>query len=164
MVGAARAVPVAVDQIRIGIEVAEELVRERQLPRVALDLLPVFYDFGAGDDDVFAGSGLVDDSFRVGLAAAGRGNALAIDAFVHGDDVARLGQPGRGRDRAEHVRLGPVSSVVAAHGDMELRRREGGWHKGKGREHGERTCDRNFAVHEIPCLFSNFSSAALRRE
>ena len=46
--------PVAVDQIAVGIELAEELVGQRQFPGVAGDFLPAFGRLGAGDDDRFA--------------------------------------------------------------------------------------------------------------
>ena len=42
--------------------------------------------------DLLAGRGLIDDAFRVGLAAARRIDPFAVDAFMHGDDIARLGQ------------------------------------------------------------------------
>ena len=45
--------------------------------------------------------GLIDDALRLGRAAARRIDALAIDAFVDGDDIARLRQVRGALDRAD---------------------------------------------------------------
>ena len=82
--------PVAVDEVAVGIEAAEERIGEGHFPDIALNLHPVLDDFRALDLDLLAGRGLIDDAFGVGLAAARRADALAVDAFMDGDDIARL--------------------------------------------------------------------------
>ena len=126
--------PVAADQVAVGIEAAEERIGQRHFPDVVLDLHPVLDDFRAFDLDLLAGRRLVDDAFRVGLAAARRVDAFAVDAFVHGDHVARLGQLGGALDRAQRRSLRAGVGVVAAGGDVELGGLSG---RGEGDDAGE---------------------------
>ena len=112
--------PVAVDQVAVGIEAAEERIGQGHLPDIVLDLHPVLDDFRPLDLDLLARRGLIDDALRVGLAAARRADAFAVDALMHGDDIARLRQVGGVLDRAERSRLRAGVGVVAAGGDMEL--------------------------------------------
>ena len=112
--------PVAVDQVAVGIEAAEEGIGQGHLPDVVLDLHPVLDDFRPLDLDLLARRGLVDDALLVGCAAARRADAFAVNAFVHGDHVARLGEIGGPLDRAERRRLRAGIGVVAAAGDVEL--------------------------------------------
>ena len=65
--------PVAANQVAVRIEVAEEAVGNGDLPRVVLHLLPALDDFGALDDDLLAGGGLVDDAFLIGFVRRAAG-------------------------------------------------------------------------------------------
>ena len=134
------------DQVAVGIEAAEERIGQRDFPDIVLDLHPVLDDFRALDLDLFAGSGLIDDAFRVGFAAARRADAFAVNAFVHGDDVARLGKIGGMLDRAERGRLRAGVGVVAVGGDMEF-----GGVKGGG-QHRRRPPGRSLSSScHVPC-------------
>ena len=63
--------PIAVDQIAVGIEAAEERIGDRHLPGVVPERLPVPDLLRSGDLDLFAGRGLVDDALGIGLAPRG---------------------------------------------------------------------------------------------
>ena len=113
--------PIAVDEVGVGIEGAEERMGEGRLPDAVPDLDPVLDDLGALDLDLLARRGLIRDPFRVGLAAARRIDPLPVDARVDGDDVARLGQVG-----------GPSGSSA------EARRAFPDWCPCRRRPHGSR--------------------------
>ena len=111
---------------------------KKELGRVAFQtsswtLHPVLDDFRALDLDLLARGGLIDDALGVGLAAARRADALAVDALVHGDHVARLGEIGGALDGAQRGRVRAGVGVVAAGGDVEL----GGGGRGGQRDGGE---------------------------
>ena len=93
--------PVAVNQVAVGIEAAEERIGQCRLPHIVLHLHPVLNDLGALDLDPLVLCRLIDDTLLVGCTTPWRGNALAIDAFMHRDDVARLCDPGGGGNRLE---------------------------------------------------------------
>ena len=112
--------PVAVDEVAVGIEAAEEGIGQGHFPDIVLDLHPVLDDFRPLDLDLLAGSGLVDDALRVGFTAARRADAFAVNAFVHGDDIARLREIGGALDRAERRRLRTGVGVVAVASHMEV--------------------------------------------
>ena len=65
--------PVAVDEVAVGVELAEKGVGERHLPGVALDLRPILDDFRPFDLHLLAGSGLIDDALGVRLASRAAG-------------------------------------------------------------------------------------------
>ena len=65
--------------------------------------------------------GPVDDPLVVAAAAARRPDLLAVDAFVDGDDIARLRRVGGALDRVERGRFRAGIGVVAADGHVELR-------------------------------------------
>ena len=82
--------PTAMNQIAVGIELAEERVGDGHFPDIALNRLPVFDRFRPRDLDLFARRRLVDDALGVGVAAAWRVDAFAVDALADGDRIARL--------------------------------------------------------------------------
>jgi len=115
--------PVAVDQVAIRIEVAEEAVGDCDLPRVVLHLLPALDDLGTFDHDLLTGRGLIHDAFGVRGSATGWRHALAIRPLMHRHDVARLRDLRRLRDRPKRLRRRPGVFVTARNGDMRLPRR-----------------------------------------
>ena len=86
--------PVAVNEIAVGIEAAEERIGQDHFPDIILDLHPVLDDLRSPDLNLLARRGLIDDALRVGLAAARRADAFAVNALMHGDHVARLREIG----------------------------------------------------------------------
>ena len=131
--------PVAVDQVVVGIEAAEEGVGKRHLPNIVLNLLPVLDDFRALDLHLLARRSLIGDALCVGLAAAWRVDALAIHTFVYRDDIARLREIRAALDRAKRQGLRAGVGVLTARGYMELggvagdQRRQQQW-RGEGDE------------------------------
>ena len=109
------------DEVAVGIEAAEERIGQGHFPDIVLNLHPVLDDFRALDLDLLARRGLIDDALRVGLAAARRVDAFAVNAFMHGDDIARLREIGGALDRAERRRLRAGVGVVAAGGNVDRR-------------------------------------------
>ena len=85
--------PVTVNQVAVWVEVSKKAVGDADFPSVVLHLLPTLDDFGALDDDLFAGCGLVDDALPVGLAATRWVDPFAINALMHRNYIAGLGQP-----------------------------------------------------------------------
>ena len=112
--------PVTTDEVAIGVEAAEECVREHRLPDIVLDLHPVGDDLRALDLDLLAGRGLIDDALLVGCTSPRRVDAFPIDAGMNGDDIARLRHLDRGRNRPERLCRGPFVLVVSVNGHMEL--------------------------------------------
>ena len=112
--------PVAVDEVAVGIEAAEEGIRQGRLPHVVLDLHPVGDDLGALDLDPLALGGLVDDAPGIRFAAARRVHPLAIGALMDGDHIARLGDLGGGGDRLERLGCEALVRIVSVDGDMEF--------------------------------------------
>ena len=107
--------PVPVNEFRVGIEAAEESVRQDHLPGVTRDLLPTLDRFRASEDNLLAGRGLIDDALRVGLPAAGRADALAINALVDSNDIAGLSTQRGGGNALERLGLRAIASVVSLH-------------------------------------------------
>jgi len=112
--------PIAAYQVRVRVEAAEKCVRQGDLPDVVLDFDPVFDHLRALDLHRFPGGRLIDDALGVGLAAARRGDAFAIGAGMHGDDITRLGEHGGSLDAAQWGGLGAGMGVVAIEGDMQV--------------------------------------------
>ena len=98
--------PVSMDDIAVGIESAKERVFDRRFPDVSLRPHPVLRLLRAGNHNLFAGRGLIDDALRVRGASPRRTHSLAVDPSVHPDHVARLRQIGRMLNRAERSRFG----------------------------------------------------------
>ena len=65
--------PVAVDQVAVGIETAEERIGQRDLPDILLHFHPVGDGFRSLDLDLLARRGLIDDALGVRFAAARAG-------------------------------------------------------------------------------------------
>ena len=84
--------PVPVNQIAVGIEAAEECIRQLHGPDVAFKSFPRFDQFRALDLHFLSGCGLVDNAIALGGPASGGIDPLAIGARVDGDGVAGIGQ------------------------------------------------------------------------
>ena len=120
MVAALGIEPVAVNEVAVGIEAAEERIGERHFPSVVPNLHPVLDDFRPLDLNLLSRSGLIDDALRVGFAPARRADAFAVNAFMHRDDIARLGKVGGMLNGAERSRAGAGVGIIAIDGDMEI--------------------------------------------
>ena len=82
--------PVAVNEVAVGIEIAEERIRQRHFPDIVLDLDPVVDDFRAFDLDLLARR---PDRQSVSVRRnrpTGGVTRYAIDAFMDGDRVTWL--------------------------------------------------------------------------
>ena len=120
MLPAFRIKPIAVDEIAVGVELAKEGVGKRYLPDFALDFFPAFDDLRALDNRFLAGCRLVNDAQGIGLASARRGNALAVNAFMHGDRIARLRELRATLDGAQRGSLRSGVGVISMTGDMDF--------------------------------------------
>src|SRR5262249_31537475 len=83
--------PIAVEQVAIWVEVAEKRVGQGHGPGVVLQPDPTRDDLRAFYLGLLARRCLIDDALCLRAATAGRVDPLAVDARVHRDDVARLG-------------------------------------------------------------------------
>ena len=125
------------DEVAVGIEAAEERVGQRHLPDIVLDLHPVLDDFRPLDLDLLARRGLIDDALRVGFASARRVDALAINAFMHGDHIARLRQIRGVLNGAKRRGFAPSIGVAAAAGHVKLGSVDSGTNAGDREELNE---------------------------
>ena len=112
--------PVAEDRLAVGVESAEERVRQGDAPYVAAVAHPGVDTFRALDDRMLAVGGAVGDALEVADAAMGGVDLLAVDAVMDDDSVAGPGD-GRGLgDRGEGVQDVADGEVVAVGTHMIL--------------------------------------------
>src|ERR1039457_246113 len=77
--------PIPGNRVFVGIVAAKEGCRQRRLPHAGHEWLPVADRLRPLDHGLLAGSRLVDDPLRVGLASARRCHAFAVGPLMHGD-------------------------------------------------------------------------------
>ena len=116
-----RVTPFALNHVAERIVAVEKCIGDHDLPGVSYDLLPALHGLGTGDDHLFAGSRLIDDAPGIGRSAARRIDALAVDAGMDGDGIARLGKVGGMLDAAERRGRCPGTGVTAGDGDVATR-------------------------------------------
>ena len=95
--------PIPTDQVGVGIEIAEEAVRQRDLPGVVLNASPTLDGFRALDDDLRARRGGVNDALGIRGSATRWVDLLAVDALVNNDGITRLREFRRRRDGFQRV-------------------------------------------------------------
>jgi len=118
--------PVAFDQVAVGIEGTEEGIRNGHAPGVIRDLRPPLDRFGAGDDDFLARCGLIDNAFGIGVTAAWRVDPFAINASMHGDDIAGLREICGMLNGTEGCIMRAGIRILARERHMKLRGVQGG--------------------------------------
>src|ERR1035437_3148623 len=100
--------PVAVDEVAVGVELPKETVGKGCLPSVELDPFPARDNLRSLDGHLLTFGGLVHNALLIGLAPPRRVDALAIDASVHSDYIARLRPKRSSRNSLEHPAPGTL--------------------------------------------------------
>ena len=113
--------PVTVNEVRIRIELAKKRIRQRRLPGVVGDPLPMRDNFRTGDDDLLTRRSLISNALALGDTAARRADPFPVNACLHRNNIARLGQLRRVLDSPERRLSRARVGVTPAESHLKFR-------------------------------------------
>ena len=92
-----RLIPIALDEVAVGIEFSEKRIRQGEFPSICLEFFPTGNDLRSLDHDFLPGSRLENDWLALDTTAW-RIDLLAVNTRVHSDRIAGLRLVGSGLD------------------------------------------------------------------